>query len=787
MQSAAGSLGSIDDNVSLIELWRAIKRRKKLVGVTAVTVVILAALHTGYQRLFQPVYKGGFLLLISNPINSDRSGGGGGEAVSNPLFGDLARNSTRIDIPTLISLLKSPYMLDPLAQRLGVSSGGLGARINIGLSGDVDGGAKGRGRAGAEGVLAVEITGRNPKEDKVLLEQISQLYLQAALGQRQQRLADGISFLNQQAPALEKKTADLQSEMALFRQRNSLLDPTVEGAAIKMQLDTLEAQMASLLAERSRLESVRKAISDGTLTTRGFEEAIGSSSGASSVGQGLSVAGASQMLLAQLAKVDQELADARSRFSSKSSMVVGLTARRNALLPLLRSNQKEAVNAALSSNANRMLIAKRQFSQVEDRFHSQPILIKQFEALSQKLKIAQENLASLTSTRENFQLEMAQRTVPWKVIAPPQIDPNPVSPSVPRNLAMGLLFGIAAGVAVGLLRDKLDHVFHSPEEVKEELDFPLLGHIPHVPLFQGLREEKRFILQELDAASDGTKLENTKLTGYQRFFYQEALRNLYASMRFLNADSPMCSVALTSSVPAEGKSLTNVLLAKTISEMGKRVLLVDADLRKPQLHHRLGLNNILGLSNLITEEHLDWREVVQPVEGYPNWSVLTSGRRPPDPTRLLSSNRMHNLADELANCGQFDLILYDAPPVLGLADATLVAEYIDGLMLLVSLDRVDRALPKEAIQRIRNAGARFLGVVTNAVKEETSGYQANGYGYGNRYQYGYGYGGYDSRSAYAYYANSDEGVVPKAQEQVPNTFRRRVDRLRRNILTWIDS
>jgi capsular exopolysaccharide synthesis family protein len=784
-KSGNGKGDSFDDNINLGELWRSLKRRKKLVGLTVLVIVVLSAINTGYQRVFHPVYKGGFLLLISNPINSDKSGGGSaGEAVTNPLFGDLARNSTLTDIPTLITLLKSPYLLAPLAERLGISSGGLGARINIGLSGDAEGGPKGRGGRSSDGVLVVQITGRNPKEDKVLLEQISSLYLQAALSERQQRLADGIRFLNQQAPALELKTAELQSEMAVFRQRNNLLDPAVDGSTLKVQLGTLEAQIAGLLAERSRLEGVRQSISAGTLTTLGFEEAIGSGGESSSGGQGLKVAGSSQVLLAQLAKVDQELADARSRFNPKSSVVVGLTARRNALMPLLRSNQKEAVNSALSSNANRLLTARRQYSQVENIFQKQPVLIKQFESLSQKLKIAQENLASLTSTRENFKLEMAQRTVPWKVIAPPQIDPNPVSPSVSRNLAFGLLFGLVAGVGAGLLRDRLDHVFHSPEEVKEELELPVLGHIPYVSLFEGLREDKRFILKELDDSIDASKYQDSKLTGYQRFFYQEALRNLYASMRFLGSDSPLCSVALTSSVPAEGKSLTNILLAKTIAEMGKRVLLIDADLRKPQLHHRLGLNNILGLSNLLADENLDWRDVVRPVEGYPNWTVLTSGLRPPDPTRLLSSNRMLALADEFASSGQFDLVLYDTPPVLGLADATLIAEIVDGLILLVSLNRVDRALPQDAFQRLVSSGVRLLGVVTNAVKVETRGYSA--YGYANK-GYGYGYGGYDSRSAYAYYADSDEDAALKAQKQVPKTFGDRAASLQRKIFTWIDS
>ncbi len=245
---------------------------------------------------------------------------------------------------------------------------------------------------------------------------------------------------------------------------------------------------------------------------------------------------------------------------------------------------------------------------------------------------------------------------------------------------------------------------------------------------------------------------------YQRFFYQEAFRNLFTSIRFLNSDRPLRTIAITSSLPAEGKSLVNVLLAKTLSEMGQRVLLIDADLRKPQMHTRLGLNNLRGLSNLLAEDGQHWREVVQSFPGHDNWSVITAGRRPPDPARLLSSQRMHALVQELANGGDFDLVLFDTPPVLGLADASLVAEHCDGLMLLVSLNRVDRGLPKESVARIRTSGAPLLGIVTNAIKADK---QSDGYGYGYGYG-GYGYGGYgyaayDASAAYAHYAEPDAG------------------------------
>jgi capsular exopolysaccharide synthesis family protein len=284
------------------------------------------------------------------------------------------------------------------------------------------------------------------------------------------------------------------------------------------------------------------------------------------------------------------------------------------------------------------------------------------------------------------------------------------------------------------------------------------------------------------------------LSGYQRFFYQEAFRNLFTSLRFLNSGTPLRSVALTSSLPAEGKSLVNVLLAKTLSEMGQRVLLVDADLRKPQLHYRLGVNNLLGLSNLLTESDLHWQEVIQPVAGHESWSVLTAGRVPPDPARLLSSSRMHGLVRELAASDRFDLILYDTPPVLGLADAALVAEHLDGLLLLVSLDRVDRGLPKEAVARIRSSGAALLGIVTNAVKEQRSGRgSAYGYGYGYGYgNYGYSYGGYgayDPRSTYSYYQQDEaaQPTLPAEASSAAQPWLAQLNSWRQRVVRWIDS
>ena len=716
-----------DDRIKFVDIWRTLLRRRKLVLTTAGTVFVLSLINFVHQRINNPVFRGSFTLLISDPLSDERRNVSGSSA----RFEQLARNTTSNDIPTLIEVLRSPLLLKPVAQQLNTSAGALASRITI---------SQGTDRSGASGVLEVKVTGSKPSETEKALKALSTTYLQAAQEQRQQRLADGLKFLNQQAPELEARTRQIQNELAEFRVRHNLLEPLTEGASIKLQTAELDTKLLELDHERNRLQNARNQIKNGTLGALGFKDAIGGLGG----GVGLTITDRDQALLTELTEVQIDLAEARTRYKPTSSMVTSLEARISQLEPLLRREQLDAVDLALELNSQRLVNTKNQRQTLNNQFLKQPELIKEFNVLQGRLDIAA---------------------------------------SLKKSLLQGILISLISGIGVGLARDRLDHVFRQPGEVKEDLGLPLLGHIPHVDFFQGVREDKRFLLQELDLSvgsdsdkSDKADAPTRQQERYQRFFYQEAFRNLYTSLRFLNSDSPVKAIALTSSLPAEGKSLVNVLLAKTLSEMGQRVLLVDADMRKPQMHTRLGLNNLSGLSNLLTEDDQHWSDVVQPVPTYDNWSVITAGRRPPDPTRLLSSKRMHALVADLARGSDFDLVLFDTPPVLGLADAALVAEHCDGLMLLVSLNCVDRGLPKESVARINSSGAPLLGVVTNAMKPEQ---QENAYGYG-----------YAAAATYAHYTDTDESDAEESTKTLAPRFQswlRAIQARRQQFMRWIDS
>ena len=736
-------------------ILQAVRRRRRLALLVASTVAGLAFGATVWERVTAPTYQGSFQILISDPISNESTGAGaqGGTVET------LARNRTSVDFESLVETLRSPMVLDPLRRQLGTAGGLLGAAQVTQV---------------AEGVLNVSLMGNKPSEIREALNSLSIAYLNFAIQQRQLQLNEGLKFLDEQEPKLQLTVNQLQGQLAAFRRRFNLLDPESEASALKSESSGFDTTERELDAERSHLEKLRQGVMAGTLQASSF------STGSA---EGVTVTQANSDLLAQLQGVEEQLSLARSTYRNDTPRMLSLTALRTRLAAQLRSNQLQALDTALKLNANRASTTAAQRRQVDLKFLKQPALIKDYEQIQQRLTVAQDNLTSFLTTRSTFQLERAQKAVPWSLLSSPSVDGNPVSPKLREGLIKAILFGVIAGVGAAIIRDRFDHVFRSAAEVRDQLNVPLLGHIPYLPFFNGVRESGRFMIEELDldsvrSNSDAGPAEIGSLKAtqvYQRFAYKEAFRNLYTSLRFLNTGDNLRTVALTSCTPNEGKSLVNVLLAKTIAELGQRVLLIDCDMRKPQVHHRLGVNNLVGLSTLLSEDR-QWQKSLVTVPGYDNWWVIPAGLRPPDPTRLLSSDRMQQLMLEINESNQFDLVLFDTPPVIGLADTALLSQHLDGLILLVSLDRVDRDLPKAALERIKAAGAPMLGIVTNAVKEETDNSGLTIY-------QRYGYGEFVDSKYEGYEAPSSAGQV--WQSRLQNTFRE-LRNHSQSLLRWID-
>ncbi len=207
-------------------------------------------------------------------------------------------------------------------------------------------------------------------------------------------------------------------------------------------------------------------------------------------------------------------------------------------------------------------------------------------------------------------------------------------------------------------------------------------------------------------------------------------RSLNTNIWLLGSESDLKSFVVSSPSRGDGKSTIAVHLAQAAAAMGQRVLIVDADLRRPQVHRQLNIENEQGLSNVLATG-LSLEEAIQPIPQWENLSVLTAGDIPPDPTRLLASGRMQQIMDQLRASDTFDIVIYDTPPMANFADARILGTLTNGIIMVVRVGKTDRSTVKHTLDDLKMANVPLLGFVSNAVQRG---------GLGSYYDYYYYYG-----------------------------------------------
>lgn len=717
------------DGMSLSKVWQVIQRRSLWFGIAFGVVFTGVGTVTLAQWMTNPQFQGGFSLLVRDPLaekdNQDTSE-----------LAALARVDTAVNVPNLVAVMGSPMLLDPLAERLGLQKGALLRRVSISRSGrDTD-------------VLNVRLLWNNPEKGSTVIEALANEYLEYSQRQRREKLTQGLKFLDEQAPGLQKRVIDLQQELAEFRRVNTMLAPEEQSRNLELSRAELASELRSLRQTEAQLQGLLAMVQAGRLVSpfQGTSTPVaGASSPAANIQSNFSP------LLQELIGIEGELAKVQATYNVDSPIVKNLRARRDQLKPLLQRREQDSILSALQVNKTQQQKVESQIDSLGEEFRRNPDLIKSYEALQQRLAIARENLGSYLKARETFRLEVAQSTVPWQLISPPQFGVIPVEPNLQNRLLMGLMLGLAAGTGAAFLRDRVDSVFHSSKEIEDSLGLPMLGGVPYLPV-----DPEEPVAETIKT-----------LEPEEKFGLRESLRGFYQSLRTLRANRTLRVVALTSSAAGEGKSTTSALLGQTLAEMGMKVLLVDADLRRSRLHKRLGVDNIHGLSELFGENPPQPEELYQWIN--PNLALLAGGPQLPDPARLLSSQRCAEIVQEIRDQSQFDLILFDTPPALELVDPLLIAEHMDGLLLLISLGKVQRDLPGKVIKKVQGSNVDLLGIVTNQRIERFAAL-GDGYGYGYGYGDRYGYG-----SSYA----------PKSEKQ-ENPLATNASRVMRSASSWLD-
>lgn len=321
-----------------------------------------------------------------------------------------------------------------------------------------------------------------------------------------------------------------------------------------------------------------------------------------------------------------------------------------------------------------------------------------------------------------------------------------VAPNLVLTLALSSAVGLVLGMALAYLAELTDRGFRTPEEIRQTLGLPVIGHIP--PL-------------HLDRPPTDNSLDPT-LVAYHapRSRAAESFRGIRTALYFSTQGRGHQVIQVTSPTKGEGKSTLLSNLAISIAQSGKTVVLVDADFRRPAIHRlfRLPKEDRSGLASILSGE-AEFPDVVRPVTQVPGLSVLPCGPRPVNPAELLASAKFHELIAFLRD--RYDFVLVDSPPVLAVSDPASIAPLVDGVLLLLRLSKNVRPLAIRARSELATVGANVLGVLVNGMAP-----YARQYGYGYNYEYGYSYGyqyGYES-----YEESKSSPSFPELEINPPN-------------------
>lgn len=326
-----------------------------------------------------------------------------------------------------------------------------------------------------------------------------------------------------------------------------------------------------------------------------------------------------------------------------------------------------------------------------------------------------------------------------KVVDSAVLPSKPSSPSYTKNTIMGFLVGLVLMVAIIVVRELMDITIRSEEDIAQSCKHPILSAVPDMEVSTKGGYYYGYGNQKKTRATSKNGKKPDLVGGNISFAAAEAYKLLRTKLQFSFADDQDCHVVgLSSAMSGEGKSLTSVNLAYSATQLGKQVLLIDCDMRRPSLAERLHIQKAPGLSDFLTGQ-ISAAELIQVCgikENAQNFHVISAGRIPPNPMELLSSTRMEKMLALLRS--KYDYIILDLPPVGEVSDALVAAKLTDGMLLVVRQNYCDRIVLNHTVRQFEFVDAKILGVVFNCTTEEGGTYGKKYYKryykkYGNRY------------------------------------------------------
>ena len=421
-----------------------------------------------------------------------------------------------------------------------------------------------------------------------------------------------------------------------------------------------------------------------------------------------------QEIKQQLASLNSEKAKLSQRYGANHPAMETITRQIESASARLRSETAKVLESIANDYRAALAEERNLAGSLEDQKKQAVDLNRKsitYSILQREAESERQVYNALLQQEKELRVVSNSRANNVQVMDDAEVPGGPYTPNHGRDWLMAIVLGLALGVGLAYSVEYLDDTVKLPDDVTRRLKLPLLGLVPAVA---------------------GGKL--PVLTSPVPHDFGEAFRSLRTSLVFTNGSPGNRTIAVTSTQPLEGKTTTACNLAIALALGGARVMLIDADMRRPGLHRTMELPNEVGLSHILTGQ-ARVREAVQRTSE-PNLFVMSAGHVPPNPSELLHSERMKQLIANL-EAGPFDWIIMDTPPVLAVTDAVILAPYMSGLVFVIGAEMTRRAHAERAIQTIQGGKPNIIGAVLNRVDLNRNKYYYSRY-YGYHYKSYYG-------------------------------------------------
>ncbi len=610
-------------------------------------------------------------------------------------------------------------------------------------------------------LMQVTYKDRDPKFAADVANATVDQYIKDTLRRRNASTSESTEWMSGQLDALRKQVEAAQANLADFQKRSGfIVVPSGGGgggggssggggggggqlhSTLLDRLDGLNAALVQAQAARIAQEATYRVLKTGdpaaidafASTSLSAGATSGGASAAGTSGPSSTSGGSAQsnMLSALVAlhqqeiALKQQLAAAYQTYGAKNPHVIDL----HNQIDYLDTEIRDETARTLSSAKTSLDIAEATEAQVKDEVKN---LEHEADAINDsgvRLAVLQQEADSSRALYEDLytkleESRLAEETQSANVLVISEATPSG-SPTFPKwglNLTVAGLIGLVLGIMLAFLRESLDETISSSPEIEALTHVPVIGIIPK---FEQSAVSKG-VGPDTVASETG---QQGGVMGLRNSEAGEAYRELRTTIQLSQAGSPPRTLLVTSPLPSEGKSTTCYNLAAGFALLNKRVLLLDADMRKPSLHKRTGIRPTKGLSSLLTSNS-ELSSLVHPIPGVENLFFLGAGPLPPNPAELLMAPPFAKLLADAAS--QFDILIIDSPPALMVSDSSIISTSVDGVVIVACAGRSKRTPLLRTLKNLRRHHAKILGVVLNMVNTKSSDYYyAYGY-YGGKY------------------------------------------------------